>query len=90
MLESRLKCLWTARLSLQLLSTALGIFGLTPKYRGGSFSVYLPPKKSRADQFRAHLRLIQWRIVGLDLPGDLKQHLAQELVKDRLRPGGSQ
>jgi hypothetical protein len=68
---------------------------LNSEYRGRSFYVYLPPKKSRADQFRAHLRLIQWRwhIVGLDLPGDLKQHLAQEVVKlteDRLRPEGSQ
>ena len=45
--------------------------------------VYLPPKKSRAEQFRAQLRLIgwNWRIVGLDLPEDLKEHLAKELVK---------
>jgi hypothetical protein len=43
----------------------------------------LPPKNSNADQFRAQLRLInwQWRIVGLDLPEDLKEHLAKELVK---------
>jgi hypothetical protein len=52
-------------------------------YRGRSFYVYLPPKKSHAEQFRAQLRLIswQWRIVGLDLPEDLKEHLAKELVK---------
>jgi hypothetical protein len=52
-------------------------------YRGRSFYVYLPPKKSRAEQFRAQLRLIgwNWRIVGLDLPEDLKEHLAKELVK---------
>jgi hypothetical protein len=52
-------------------------------YRGRSFFVYLPPKKSRTEQFRAQLRLInwQWRIVGLDLPEDLKEHLAKELVK---------
>src|SRR5262245_61331076 len=38
-------------------------------YRGRSFYVYLPPKKSRAEQFRAQLLLIgwRWRIVGLDL-----------------------
>jgi len=52
-------------------------------YRGGSFYVYLPPQKSRAEQFRAHLRIIRWRwrIVGLDLPEDLKEHLARELAK---------
>jgi len=52
-------------------------------YRGRNFYVHLPPKKPRAEQFRAQLRLInwQWRIVGLDLPEDLKEHLAKELVK---------
>jgi Protein of unknown function (DUF2939) len=52
-------------------------------YRGRSFYVYLPPKKSRAEQFRVQLRLIdwRWRIAGLDLPEDLKEHLAKELVK---------
>jgi hypothetical protein len=64
---------------------------LSSDYLGRSFYVYLPPKKSRAEQFRAQLRLIgwRWRIVGLDLPEDLKEHLAQELVKltqDRLNP----
>jgi hypothetical protein len=56
---------------------------LDSDYRGRSFYIYLPPKKSRAEQFRAHLRLIgwRWRIVGLDLPEDLKEHFAQELVK---------
>jgi hypothetical protein len=52
-------------------------------YRGRDFYVYLPPKKSRAEQFRAQLRLNnwRWRIVGLDLPEDLKEQLAKELVK---------
>jgi len=52
-------------------------------YRGRSFHVYLPPKKPRAEQFWADLRLSgwRWRIVGLDLPEDLKEHLAKELVK---------
>jgi hypothetical protein len=91
--ESRLKCLSTARFHSSFFQQPLT--SLAYDYRGRSFYVYLPPKKPRADQFRAHLRLIQWRwhIVGLDLPGDLKQHLAQEVVKlteDRLRPEGSQ
>jgi hypothetical protein len=52
-------------------------------YRGRSFYVYLPTKKSRAEQFRAKLRLVRWRwrIMGLDLPEDLKEYLAKELVK---------
>jgi Protein of unknown function (DUF2939) len=76
-------------------SKSLWQLWLNSDYRGRSFYVYLPPKKSRPEQFRAHLRLIgwRWRIVGLDLPEDLKEHLAQELVKltqDRLNPKGSQ
>jgi hypothetical protein len=68
---------------------------LNSDYRGRSFYVYLPPKKPRAEQFRAHLRLIgwRWRIIGLDLPEDLKERLARELVKltqDRLNQEGGQ
>jgi hypothetical protein len=68
---------------------------LNSDYLGRSFYVYLPPKKPRAEQFRVHLRLIgwHWRIVGLDLPEDLKEHLAKELVKltqDRLNQEGGQ
>jgi hypothetical protein len=74
-------------------SKSLWQLWLNSDYRGRSFYIYLPPKKSRAEQFRAHLRLIawRWRIVGLDLPEDLKEHLAKELVKltqDRLNPRG--
>jgi hypothetical protein len=68
---------------------------LNSDYRGRSFYVYLPPKKPRAEQFRAHLRLIgwRWRIIGLNLPEDLKERLARELVKltqDRLNQEGGQ
>jgi hypothetical protein len=68
---------------------------LNSDYRGRSFYIYLPPKKSRAEQFRAHLRLIgwRWRIVGLELPEDLKEHLARELIKlteEHLKPEGNQ
>src|SRR5262249_1108825 len=74
-------------------SKSLWQLWLNSDYRGRSFYIYLPPKKSRAEQFRAHLRLIAWRcrIVGFDLPQDLKEHLAKELVKlaqDRLNPRG--
>jgi DUF2939 family protein len=56
---------------------------LNSEYLGRSFYVYLPPERSRTEQFRVHLRILRWRwrIVGLDLPEDLKEHLARELVK---------
>jgi len=60
-------------------------------YLGRDFFVYLPPGKAREDQFRVNLRLIEWHwlMVGLDLPKDLKEHLARELIKltkDHLNP----
>jgi hypothetical protein len=68
---------------------------LSSEYSGRSFYVYLPPKKTRSEQFIVHLHLRgwRWRIVGVDLPDDLKEQLARELVKltqDRLNPEGSQ
>jgi hypothetical protein len=56
---------------------------LDSDYLGRDFYVYLPPKKSREEQFRLNLRLTswRWRVVGLDLPADLREHLARELVK---------
>ena len=69
--------------SLQARSLAYGRFGWILDYRGRNFFVYLPPKKSREEQFRVNLRLTgwHWRMVGLDLPEDLKEHLAKELIK---------
>jgi len=68
---------------------------LSSEYSGRSFYVYLPPKKTRSEQFRVHLHLRgwRWRIVGVDLPDDMKEQLARGLVKltqDRLNPEGSQ
>ena len=68
---------------------------LSSEYSGRSFYVYLPPKRTRSEQFIVHLHLRgwRWRIVGVDLPDDLKEQLARELVKltqDRLNPEGSQ
>jgi hypothetical protein len=56
---------------------------LKSEYLGNNFYVYLPPTGSRAEQFRTHLRFVRWRwrIVGVDLPKDLKEQLARELVK---------
>ena len=71
--------------------TSLWQVWLDSDYLGRNFFVYLPPKKSREEQFRVNLRLTgwHWRMVGLDLPEDLKEHLAKELIKltkDRTNP----
>ena len=70
-------------------SESLWRLWLNAEYQGRSFYVLMPPDRSRSEQFKAHLQLIgwRWRIVGLGLPEDLKQHLAEELIKltqDRL------
>jgi Protein of unknown function (DUF2939) len=56
---------------------------LNTDHLGRNFYVYLPPEDPHNEQFRVHLRLSKWRwkLVGIDLPEDLKQQLAQELVK---------
>jgi hypothetical protein len=65
-------------------SKSLWRLWLNSDYRGRSFYVYLPPKKSRPEQFRVHLRIIRWlwRIVGLDLPEDLKEHELAKLTQE--------
>jgi hypothetical protein len=60
-------------------------------YLGRDFYVHLPPEGPREDQFTLHLRPINWRwkVVGIDLPEELKERLAQEIVKltqERLAP----
>jgi hypothetical protein len=64
---------------------------LNSDYFGRDFYVYLPPEGSRNEQFKVHLRPIQWRwsVVGIDLPEELKEQLARELIKltqKQLRP----
>jgi hypothetical protein len=69
---------------------------LNSEYLGRDFYVHLPPGGSRSEQFKVRLRLIRWRwrLVGIDLPEELKEKLARELVKltqERLKPpSGSQ
>jgi hypothetical protein len=67
---------------------------LNSNYLGRSFYAYLPPGGSRIDQFKVHLRLIgwHWRLVGIDLPEELKEQLARELLKltqERPKPPNS-
>ena len=49
---------------------------------GRDFYVHLPPEGLQNEQFRVHLRLSQWRwkLVGLDLPEQLKERLAREVI----------
>jgi len=61
---------------------------LSSDYLGRTFYIYLPPDRPRVSQFGVEFRLSswQWRIVGIDLPEDLKEELTRELVdltKDR-------
>lgn len=55
---------------------------LSADYLGRDFYIYLPPGGARSTQFRVHLRLERWRwtIVGIELPEELRQKLARELV----------
>jgi hypothetical protein len=60
-------------------------------YLGRDFHISLPPEGPRAQQFNVQLRLIRWRwrLVGIELPEELKEQLARELVKqtqERLKP----
>ena len=64
---------------------------LNSEYLGRDFYIYLPPKASRAEQFKVHLRPVRWRwtLVGIELPVELKKKLARELVEltqERLKP----
>lgn len=66
---------------------------LSSDYLGRTFYVYLPPDRPRASQFgvKFQLRNWQWRIVGIDLPADLKEELTRELadlMKDGVRRSG--
>lgn len=55
---------------------------LSADYLGRDFYIYLPPDGARSTQFRVHLRLERWRwtIVGIELPEELAQKLARELI----------
>jgi hypothetical protein len=64
---------------------------LNSDYLGRDFYVHLPPEGPREDQFTLHLRPINWRwkVVGIDLPEELQERLAQEIIKltqERLAP----
>jgi hypothetical protein len=55
---------------------------LNAEYRGGDFYVFLPPEAPPSEQFRVHLRPIDWRwmVVGIHLPEKVRRRLASELL----------
>ena len=91
MLEKRRSSRSIVLPSRRLHSKAFGGSGWNPTIEEAIYYVYLPPKGLREEQFRVHLRIIRWhwRVVGLELPEDLKERLARELIKltqDRINP----
>jgi hypothetical protein len=53
------------------------------EYGPTNFSTYLPPDKSKSEQFKVKLSLRdwQWKLTGIGLPNQLRVQLAQELVR---------
>jgi hypothetical protein len=54
------------------------------EYGIGKINVSLPPSASQtADQYRIHLELLQWnwKLVAMDLPQNVRDQLADELVR---------
>ena len=56
---------------------------LNSDYGLGNFYVRLPPDRPSIQQFRLHLRLVNWRwkLAGLEVPEELRLRLAQEWLK---------
>jgi hypothetical protein len=50
---------------------------------GRDFNIYLPQKARRIEQFRVHLRIVDWRwtVVGIYLPEEVTERLARELLE---------
>lgn len=65
-----------------------GQIWLRSDYGIGNFYVRVPPDHPSPKQFQLHLRLIQWRwkLVGIQMPEELRLRLAQEWVKRERRP----
>lgn len=64
---------------------------LNSEYLGRDYYARLPPEGRRKEQFTIHLRPINWRwkVVGIELPKELKERLAREVIKlgeERLAP----
>ena len=59
------------------------------EYGLGEFRIKLPVDGPRERQFRIHLGLrgLSWKLIGLDLPRDVQERLARELMKQEGKLG---
>jgi hypothetical protein len=59
------------------------------EYGIGEFRIRLPVNAPRERQFRIRLALrgLTWKLSGIDLPQDLQERLARELIKQQGKPG---
>jgi len=59
------------------------------EYGIGEFRIRLPVNAARERQFRIHLALrgLTWKLVGLDVPQELQERLARELMKQQGKIG---
>jgi hypothetical protein len=59
------------------------------EYGIGEFRIRLPVSAPRERQFRIRLALrgLSWKLSGIDLPQDLQERLARELIKQQGKPG---
>jgi len=59
------------------------------EYGIGEFRVRLPVNEPRERQFRIRLALggLTWKLSGIDLPQDLQERLARELIKQQGKAG---
>lgn len=59
------------------------------EYGIGEFRIRLPVAAPRERQFRIRLALrgLTWKLSGIDLPQDLQERLARELIKQQGKPG---
>ena len=60
------------------------------EYGVGEFRLRLPMNAARERQYRIQLGLRgwSWKLTGLELPQELQERLARELMKQQGRPGG--
>jgi hypothetical protein len=58
------------------------------EYGIGEFRIWLPVSAPRERQFRIRLALrgLTWKLGGIDLPQDLQERLARELIKQEGKP----
>jgi len=70
------------------LGTAWQLYG-NSEYGIGEFRVRLPVSAPRQRQFRIRLALrgLTWKLSGIDLPQDLQERIASELIKQQGKPG---